>query len=56
MIPAIPIKTDVDRLQDWALQLGCSEDELRSAMGEAGRVLFDLSPSEQFELDLGAPV
>jgi hypothetical protein len=45
--------TDSDRLHDWAVALGCSEDELRSAMREAGRVHFELSPSEQFELDLG---
>ena len=51
----IPATTDADRrLQDGALELGCSEDELRSAMGEAGRVLFDITPSEQFELDLHA--
>lgn len=46
---------DSDRLQDWALELGCTAEELRSAMGESGRSLFELSPSEQFELDLGAP-
>jgi hypothetical protein len=46
---------DSDLLHDWALELGCTADELRSAMGEAGRSLFELSPSEQFELDLGAP-
>jgi hypothetical protein len=40
-------------LVDWALELGCTEEELRSALGEAGRTLFELSPSEQYELDLG---
>lgn len=44
---------DSERLIDWALQLGCTEEELRSALGEAGRALFELSPSEQYELDLG---
>jgi hypothetical protein len=48
-------RTDSDRLHDWAVELGCSDDELRSAMGEAGRVHFELSPGEQFELDLPAP-
>jgi len=46
---------DLDRLHDWASELGCTEEELLSAMGESGRSLFDFSPSEQFELDLGAP-
>ena len=41
-------------LQDWALELGSTAEELLSAMGEAGRA-FELVPSEQFELDLGAP-
>jgi hypothetical protein len=48
-------QTDFDLLHDWAQELGCTAEELRSAMGEAGRSLFDFSPSEQFELDLGAP-
>lgn len=46
---------EVDRLQDWANELGCTAEELLSAMEESGRSLFDISPSEQFELDLGAP-
>jgi hypothetical protein len=45
---------DFQRLQDWEVELGCTADELLSAMGEAGRA-FELTPSEQFELDLGAP-
>ena len=44
---------DNERLKDWARELGCTADELRSAMGEAGRSLFE-PISEQFELDLGA--
>jgi hypothetical protein len=47
-------KNDSDQLHDWAGELGCTADELLSAMGESGRSLFDFSPSEQFELDLGA--
>ena len=47
-------KNDSDLLQDWALELGCTAEELLSAMGEAGRA-FELTPTEQFELDLGAP-
>jgi hypothetical protein len=46
--------TELDRLQDWAQELGCTAEELRSAMEESGRSLFDFSPSEQFELDLEA--
>jgi hypothetical protein len=46
---------EVDRLQDWANELGCTAEELLSAMEESGRSLFDIPPSEQFELDLGAP-
>ena len=45
---------DSERLQDWALELGCTAEELLSAMSEAGRA-FELTPSGQFELDLGAP-
>ena len=48
-------RDELERLQDWALELGCTAEELRSAMGEAGRSVFELSPAEQFELDLGAP-
>ena len=44
--------TDFDRLNDWAHELGCTTEELRSAMGESGRSLFEFSPSQQFELDL----
>ena len=43
---------DFDLLHDWAHELGCTAEELRSAMSESGRSLFDFSPSEQFELDL----
>lgn len=48
-------KKDSELLDDWANELGCTAEELRSAMSESGRSLFDFSPSEQFELDLGAP-
>jgi hypothetical protein len=48
----IETNNDFDRLQDWASELGVTAEELRSAMGEAGRSLFDFSPSQQFELDL----
>ncbi|HEY5896931.1 MAG TPA: hypothetical protein VIV54_05155 [Burkholderiales bacterium] len=53
MIPTTENESDL--LQDWAIELGCSEEELRSAMGEAGRICFERSAAEQFELDLGAP-
>jgi len=43
---------DTELLTDWARELGCTADELRSAMGEAGRSLFE-PLNEQFELDLG---
>ena len=46
-------KNELDVLQDWAQELGCTADELRSAMEESGRSLFDF-PSEQIELDLPA--
>lgn len=47
---------DVDSaLAELAEQLGCSLEELHSSMQEAGRVHFQLSPTEQYELDLGAP-
>jgi len=42
-------------LADLAEQLGCTLEELHSSMQEAGRVHFELSPTEQYELDLGAP-
>jgi hypothetical protein len=48
-------RNDFDQLNDWAGELGCTADELRSALEESGRSLFDFSPTEQFELDLGAP-
>ena len=44
---------DFDRLHDWANELRCTAEDLLSAMDESGRSLFDFSPSEQFELDLG---
>lgn len=46
-------KNDLDVLEDWAHELGCTAEELRSAMEESGRSLFDF-PSEQIELDLPA--
>lgn len=52
--PVIPSPNDFDQLHDWAHELGCTAEELRSAMEESGRSLFDFSPSEQFELDLEA--
>jgi hypothetical protein len=42
-------------LAELARQLGCTLEELHSSMQEAGRVHFELCPSEQYELDLGAP-
>ena len=45
---------DTELLTDWARELGCTEDELRSAMGEAGRSMFE-PLIEQFELDFAAP-
>ena len=42
-------------LADLARQLGCTLEELHSSMQEAGRVHFQISPSEQYELDLRAP-
>jgi hypothetical protein len=41
-------------LADLAEQLGCTLEELHSSMQEAGRVDFELAPSEQYELDLRA--
>ena len=41
-------------LEDWAQELGCTIDDLVSALGESGRLHFELSPTEQYELDLGA--
>lgn len=51
--PSVSPLGDFDLLRGWADELGCTAEELRSAMGESGRSLFDISPSEQFELDLG---
>ena len=48
----IPTPED-QALQDWARELGCTLDDLVSALGEAGRVHFELAPTEQYELDLG---
>jgi hypothetical protein len=49
----VPEANDADRaLDDWATLLGCTSEEVRSALGEAGRVLFEHAPAEQFELDL----
>jgi hypothetical protein len=42
-------------LADWAQQLGCTAEELLSSMSEAGRLHFEQAPTEQYELDLGAP-
>jgi hypothetical protein len=42
-------------LEEVAQQLGCTLEELHSAMQEAGRVHLELSPSEQYELDLRTP-
>lgn len=52
--PIVSPANDFDLLHDWANELGCTAEELRSAMSESGRSLFDFSPSEQFELDLEA--
>jgi len=41
--------------EELAQQLGCTLEELHSAMQEAGRAHLELSPSEQYELDLRAP-
>ena len=47
--------TPEDRaLENWAQELGCTLEDLVSALGEAGRVHFQLSPTEQYELDLDA--
>ena len=45
--------SELDLIQDWALELGCTAQELLSAMGEAGRSL-EFTPTEQIELDLDA--
>jgi hypothetical protein len=52
--PLSSAANDFDLLHDWASQLGCTAEELRSAMGESGRSMFEFSPSEQFELDFQA--
>jgi hypothetical protein len=51
--PRLSSPTDFDLLHGWADELGCTAEELLSAMSESGRS-FDLTPTEQFELDLGA--
>jgi hypothetical protein len=45
--------SELDLLRDWARELGCSAEELLSAMSEAGRSL-EFTPTEQIELDLAA--
>lgn len=45
--------SELDLIQDWAHELGCTAQELLSAMGEAGRSL-EYTPTEQIELDLAA--
>jgi hypothetical protein len=52
MTPAPEVES---ALAELAQQLGCTLEELHSSMQEAGRVHFELSPTEQYELDLGAP-
>jgi hypothetical protein len=54
MTPASDIEIDT-ALARWAEQLGCTAEELLSSMSEAGRVHFEQAPTEQYELDLGAP-
>jgi hypothetical protein len=46
--------SEIDLLNGWAQELGCSAQELLSALGEAGRSL-EFTPTEQIELDLAAP-
>jgi hypothetical protein len=46
--------SELDLLRDWAQELGCTAEELRSALNEAGRSL-EFAPNEQIELDLAAP-
>jgi hypothetical protein len=50
---AIESPSEARALEDWALELGCTIDDLVSALGEAGRVHFELAPTEQYELDFG---
>ncbi len=45
--------SELDLIQNWAHELGCSAQDLLSAMGEAGRSL-EYTPTEQIELDLDA--
>lgn len=48
--------SDIDAaLARLAEQLGCTAEELLSSMSEAGRLHFEQSPTEQYELDLGTP-
>jgi hypothetical protein len=49
-----PQELPAPAIEDWALELGCTVDDLLSALGESGRLHFERSPSEQYELDLGA--
>jgi hypothetical protein len=55
--PRVTPASDIDTaaLARWAEQLGCTAEELLSSMSEAGRLHFERSPTEQYELDLGAP-
>ena len=46
--------SETDLLHDWAQELGCTAQDLLSALGEAGRSL-EFTPTEQIELDLAAP-
>jgi len=55
---AVSARSDMEidtALARWAEQLGCTAEELLSSMSEAGRVHFEQTPTEQYELDLGAP-
>ena len=54
MTPRSDVEIDT-ALARWAEQLGCTAEELLSSMSEAGRLHFERSPTEQYELDLGAP-
>jgi len=55
-VSAAPLpQAPFDPLLDWAHELGCTAEEVLSAMSESGRVHFERSPTEQYELDLGAP-
>jgi hypothetical protein len=43
-------------LEKWAEELGCTIGDLVSALGESGRLHFELAPTEQYELDLAAEI